>query len=454
MKSLSTLLPFVLLISCAESASRYARFNPHDDLSYAETVAQLEADTMLTSRAIGAGGTPSSTFQLAEHLSNIATAEKLLELLSSENPIVRAYAYGALLDHDDQDHLAILKMLIDDQEYFRSMSGCIVSASTVSNECIGYYLHPPFQDYNEHKRTEEEVAALDEILFNATTSNYRIEQAYTRIGATPENYQRIRNYIVEDNKLYLLPKLATYHKEADFQLLTDAIEEYTFDSYFVMDAVLICNDERFKASMLEALEEEYENTHVANVFDKLYKGLLQYRDQELTSLLIEQLSLIKHDLPFPSHVYTIIESMEEMHYPNLNSHILEIWDQHHVIPTERLAVLASLYPEKAQELALVSMEEYCLREASKVVSFFNSEFHFGLLAESISSVRQDDIEMLVRAGLQSENRRQVITLQNYIFSYPKECYRDLYLAAYNDGTLSDRYRASALSALSSLDEQN
>lgn len=453
MKSLSTLLLFVLLISCGESPSRYARFNPYDDLSYTETVAQLEAETMLTSEAIGYSGTTSNTFQLAEHLSNIATAEQLLELLSNENPIVRAYAYGALLEHDDQDHLALLKQLIDDQESFQSMGGCIISSSTVSNECVGYYMYPPFRSDVEFKRTDEELAALDEVLLSATTSNYRIERVYLRIDATPENYQRIRNYIVEENKLFLLPKLATYQKEADFQLLTDAIEEYTFDSYYVMEAVLIYNDERFKEPMLDALEEEYENTHVASVIDKLYKGLLQYRDPELTSLLIEQLSLIKHDLPFPSHVNTIIESMEEMHYADFSSHILEIWDQHHVIPTERIAGFASLYPEKVQELALVSMEEYCLREDSKVVSFFNSEFHFGLLAESISSDRQDDIEILVRTGLQSEDRRQVITLQNYIFSYPKECYRDLYTAAINDGTRSDSYRARALSALSSLDEQ-
>ncbi|NVK03220.1 MAG: hypothetical protein HWD92_00295 [Flavobacteriia bacterium] len=82
MKSLSTFLLFVLLVGCAESASRYARFNPYDNLSYAETVAQLEADTMLTSEAIGAGGSSSSTFQLAEHLSEISCARALSALSS------------------------------------------------------------------------------------------------------------------------------------------------------------------------------------------------------------------------------------------------------------------------------------------------------------------------------------------------------------------------------------
>lgn len=82
--------------------------------------------------AVGFGGVQSGQYELFLMLRKIATNEELIQLTTSSNANVKAYAFKALADRDYPNCRLLLQQHLNDTTSFQYLSGCIGSTLSVN----------------------------------------------------------------------------------------------------------------------------------------------------------------------------------------------------------------------------------------------------------------------------------------------------------------------------------
>lgn len=124
------LLAIVLATSVTVSAQG-RKYHSHADSVHALKNIIGNSNT-ITSSAVGFAGSPSNTWYAFAYLTSIATEKELLEMTKDKNPVLKLYAYTALM-HKNYKHInRVKRQLLKDDTEVKTLSGCIMGNTTVA----------------------------------------------------------------------------------------------------------------------------------------------------------------------------------------------------------------------------------------------------------------------------------------------------------------------------------
>jgi hypothetical protein len=86
----------------------------------------------VSSSAVGFAGSPSNTWYAFAYLTTIATEKELLAMTEDKNPVLKLYAYTALVHKNYKRINRVKKQLSKDNTEVKTMSGCIIGTTTVA----------------------------------------------------------------------------------------------------------------------------------------------------------------------------------------------------------------------------------------------------------------------------------------------------------------------------------
>ena len=102
----------------------------------------------INSSAVGFAGAPSNSWYAFAFLATIATERELLAMTTDRSPVLRLYAYTALLHRKSGDTARVVKKLSSDHSTVHTLSGCIMNETRVSEAVndVGIWYYPEALD--------------------------------------------------------------------------------------------------------------------------------------------------------------------------------------------------------------------------------------------------------------------------------------------------------------------
>ena len=113
-----------LFIAMACSMATAAQSSHADSMKILTTT--LRHQQMLTSQYIGFAAAPNAGWISGAWIATIATRKELTDLLKDRNPVVRVWAYKALLARNGAVSKKIAGRLLNDKKSVEVMAGCVV----------------------------------------------------------------------------------------------------------------------------------------------------------------------------------------------------------------------------------------------------------------------------------------------------------------------------------------
>jgi hypothetical protein len=121
----------VLLTTSVAASAQGKKYHSHADSVNALKNIIGNSNT-ISSSAVGFAGSPSNTWYAFAYLTSIATEKELLEMTKDKNPVLKLYAYTALM-HKNYKHInRVKKQLAKDDTEVKTLSGCIMGNTTVA----------------------------------------------------------------------------------------------------------------------------------------------------------------------------------------------------------------------------------------------------------------------------------------------------------------------------------
>ena len=228
--------------------------------------------------------------------------KELIELCSHTNPIVRCYAFKALIKMQSPKVYDVLLLHLSDTTEFDRNYGCIGDFDRVTDNFldeVGY----DKKDSMSFRLTEAQYSQVDSILLyrdeikkrswlgdiEFRSRRYMLE----RIKPEPHLYRRIKE-IVEDSVYEALPLLAQYKNPNDTNLFKNLLLEDGFSNkgrnlkFYVRSSISYFPSPSFYPILKEQLLSEIGTNQISDSYDSfpLYVALVQYPTKH-TRILFE-----------------------------------------------------------------------------------------------------------------------------------------------------------------------
>ncbi len=127
---------FIFTILCVQFLSLNIMAQPVTLRPEIQTLADnLEYGNKIETSTIGFAGLPSPLWADYNLLVEKATHEELLSLLTHKNPVVRCYAFQALVALKDKNVRTIAENFTNDKNSVMIVMGCVISKITVEDFC-------------------------------------------------------------------------------------------------------------------------------------------------------------------------------------------------------------------------------------------------------------------------------------------------------------------------------
>ena len=169
-------------------------------------------------------------------LKNIASEKELLELLQSDNPVIKGYASWSLADNKYFDLKSILIQFLKSKETVTSQRGCIVSQRDLASE---FYFRVMYQGYHKKITKKDslfyitQMNSLDSVLLYSKKKHYLLNKALENNNSNPKNYSIIKNWALKKNNAKAIIELAKYQKTTDInQIIKKGKNSFMAISYF------------------------------------------------------------------------------------------------------------------------------------------------------------------------------------------------------------------------------
>ena len=160
----------------------------------------------------------SSQFKRFQRLKNIASPNELEQLLNHESPVVRLYAFQALLHHVDYNPLELLKGIATDTSNVMTQYGCILSSSQVNDQAAELVRTIHQEDFGRSLPSGF-YSDVDSILIHYGTFKDARDYAFIRQGHMAKHYAVIREFAYKDENPFAIAGLIKANKQEDKALI-------------------------------------------------------------------------------------------------------------------------------------------------------------------------------------------------------------------------------------------
>lgn len=285
----------------------------------------IEQDSIIyLTKGVGIGGSPTVQYELAEHLKDNISSERLKQIaLTHPSAVVRGAVFNALLRKDAHAAVEVAIEGIEDMTHFLTQSGCCISDDTLSIMRVHYiilnskYYHVPEKDLErlcEVVLYSKDVKRLD-----------TYGHLYKVLNPKEEYYDRLK--LLYDKVKYPEPLIALckYGKE-DKMIVLDIIKSYTtkFDRLLstALCAIVMNPDMRYKP-YLQQIGNNFINKK--NEFpESLYAALMTIEEPWVVQMIDSSINDIRNDYKRANNRWNLYEAYSEHPVP----YFKEVYDKH------------------------------------------------------------------------------------------------------------------------------
>lgn len=158
------LFSFFILFNCVCCTNTA----PHKKQDYSFTaqekilINKIEEHDRVEDQFIGEGGEPSEQWLRFDSLRTLLTEEQLILLTENESPVVRCYAFDALMESNSKQTISILLKHANDTTSVYAQSGCKAYSVSVADYFISS-ISTTIDGKEVYKKTPEEKAIVDSL---------------------------------------------------------------------------------------------------------------------------------------------------------------------------------------------------------------------------------------------------------------------------------------------------
>ncbi len=261
----------------------------------------------------------SKEWRFFDTLRGVATSDELISLTDHPHPVVRCYAFDALLDRKSPEVFRILLKHLTDRSEVQT-----TSADISMSEMVGDYMifasnvglmEPADRETSKVSdrvsRAERKIIvhwrkSLDSVLLFDTSirlmaRNYMLEN----IQPIPSNYNRIREIATAENNEYAAVALARYRRQSDISII---MRLFVYGKpYFAARAVRHFPDSAFFSFLVRCFQQECDDSaSMGEPFDELYLALANYPTSQTYHLFEQSLSRCNEYARRDREVYLLV----------------------------------------------------------------------------------------------------------------------------------------------------
>lgn len=149
-------------------------------------------------------------------LNREANTNELLQLTKHSDPIVRVYAFDALVDRRDRNVYDLIQSHINDTALVIDQYGCFETRTTVAHRYIE----------NTKSLTRTQVNTIDSIILYTLDASHKIYGTIIwRIELKPEYYTRLKELHNTTKNNFFVEKIATYNNPSDTSLIKAVLDD-------------------------------------------------------------------------------------------------------------------------------------------------------------------------------------------------------------------------------------
>lgn len=286
----------------------------------------IEKDSIVyLTKGVGIGGSRTVQYQLADHLKDNISSERLKQIaLTHPSAVVRGAVFNALLRKDAHAAVEVAIEGIEDMTHFLSQSGCCIGDDTLSILRVHYiilnskYYHVP----------EEDLERICEVVLYSNNVK-RLDtygHLYKVLKPKNEYYDRLKQ--LYDKVKYPEPLIALckYGKEEDKMIVLDIIKSYTtkFDRLLstALCAIVMNPDMRYKP-YLQKLGNNFLTRKIEFPIS-LYAALMTIEEPWVVQMIDSSINDIRNDYKRANNRWNLYEAYSEHPVP----YFKEVYDKH------------------------------------------------------------------------------------------------------------------------------
>lgn len=222
-------------------------------------------------------------------LKSIATENELIKLTESNNPVIKCYAFKALVMNESSKAFDILMKNLTDNSRVETFYGCTNTFECVADDFFKNYKISLFTSDKEESSeganlSPEEVKRIEyEIVFNPHVKILAKNYILRFLKPRDEYYSRIRQFVINEKISDAIITLARFQKPQDKELIIKCLESHEYQlRYCAVLAIDEYPDIDFFKPLLKIVYQENLINRSANEYSRnLIKALLKYKRQEV-----------------------------------------------------------------------------------------------------------------------------------------------------------------------------
>lgn len=267
------------------------------------------------------GPEPTTQYLRYKALKGKATKTELLHLTDHLNPVVRCYAFYALVERKEEGLFSILERHLGDTAMYMHDYTCFVVSKTVVDFYTSFI--KPRKRKSEIGSiimpTSTEYERLDSlVLYLPYKTDYLSFEVLDNISPKPTYYTKIKE-LVQMKVYQALPALAKYQREEDIPLLLsfqnsdfEVLRDNRYARRYLFMAVKHFQHTAFIPfikTYFQDILEEYEPFGL--IFPDFYKICVQYNTKQTLEIIEEVWEQRTNIKDFESHYMTIKKVLQE-----------------------------------------------------------------------------------------------------------------------------------------------
>ena len=279
-----------------------------------------------------AGMKESQQYLRFDSLKAMASNNQLMVLLDHKSAVVRSYAAMALVDRDYTGVTEVFKRFMSSDEQVKTVSGCLVSRETLSQQ-LYYRIFDSHFYRNREKRSdilEAQLRQINDLVLRRDTVDYMLFKALNSNNGRESNYKVVKSWALRDSIPEALVGLAEFQKEEDIDtLISLGPIAYEAITYFLHD--------RFRSPLEEA--------PVSVLGGHYFNAVLSFQDEWSLDLITEKYSLLKESSN-TSAIYQLVNALEGYYGPLYKDLAQQIFEEQAIITPKLVRILMKEAPDR------------------------------------------------------------------------------------------------------------
>jgi len=274
--------------------------------SYAQDIRNLEVEAIINgiakdnvydSEGIGIGGKKSNQRSRYDRLRDKATIEELVAATSHQNPVVRCYAFEALVEKKDTSTCQILLHHLSDTSIVSTHMGCLLGSTSVKYFILRLYnLHSKqFQDIKGSidsfvlSDIEQEPSNLPLEIQHQNGQDYKRETLID-LEPKPEYYQRLKTIYDKKSNIYptLIVPIAKYNNLSDTSLILSSLKGSNEWNLNGLLASIELPHSSYLPILTKQLREEMKQSYPSHEYSRLLLLSLGNHEKPETIILFQE----------------------------------------------------------------------------------------------------------------------------------------------------------------------